>query len=351
MKIRLIGKRNNLGIGIHFTGFADTIKRMPGISELVEEIDFENADQIRQASLSSCPDDINISFVAGNIQDVFRGHVVQWVVFESSKIPSKVFGNLLLADSIWVPSNWGRQILMAHNIDLEKISVVPEGVNTGLYHPYARVKSDRPFRFLFVGKYEERKSCQETISAFAQSFGNSPDVELVIKTHYMKKGLTDVEQQITKLNLNNVGAIIGAVDNLQYIYNQCDILVAPTKGEAWGLPIIEAAASGLPIITTYYSGHTEYLQHITNSVVPVDYQLFPIDCEIYKECYPETDNNWGQWAVPDIDNLAEAMMLSKTHKDYLAENAFKNSKIIRTRFSWQNSVDIAIQTLKEQGLL
>ena len=351
MKIRLIGQRNIHGIGIHFTEFADAIKRMPGMSDLVEEIDFQNTDQLQQAIVSSRPTDINISFIAGNIHEFFQGHNIQWVVFESNKIPSVVLGNLVHADSIWVPSEWGKNILLAHGFDEDKISVVPEGVNASRYHPYARTQTQRPFRFLFVGKYEKRKSLTETISAFAQTFGNNPTVELVIKTHYMKTGISDIEQQLADLKINNVNALIGATDNLQNIYNHCDVLVAPTKGEAWGLPIIEAAASGLAIATTYYSGHTEYLQHITGSIIPVDYDLAPVDCDTYKENYPEHDNNWGQWAIPDIDNLAEVMTLCKNQKEYLIKAAFKTSKIVRTQFSWQNSVDTALKTLTDQGLL
>jgi len=351
MKLRLIGKRNNLGIGIHFIGFADAVKRLQGIQDLVEEVDFEDNNQIAQAIAQSQPDDVNISFISGNIHELFRGHNIQWTVFESTRIPSRVMANLPSADSVWVPTAWGADILQAHGIDPDKISVVPEGVDADYYHPYGRSAAPRPFRFLFVGKYEQRKSLSETLKAFAHAFGNAPGVELLVKTHYTGRGARDVEQQITDLKINNIGAWIGAVDDMAELYKQCDVLVLPSKGEGWGLPIIEAAAAGLPVITTYYSGHTEYLQHITNSVIPVDYDMVPVSCEVYKSFYPEDDNDWGTWAQPRVDHLAECMVLSKTHMDFLAKNALENSQIIRTRFNWSNSANIALKTLKNQGLL
>jgi glycosyltransferase involved in cell wall biosynthesis len=351
MKLRLIGKRNNLGVGIHFTGFADAVKRIHGIQDLVEEVDFEDNDQIAQAIEQSQPDDVNISFISGNIHDLFRGHNIQWTVFESTRIPSGVMANLPPADSVWVPSAWGADILQAHGIDPGKISVIPEGVNTDYYHPFLRPVVTRPFRFLFVGKYEQRKSLCETITAFAHAFGNTPGVELLIKTHYTEYGRQDIEQQITDLKINNIGAYIGAVDNMANLYSQCDVLVLPSKGEGWGLPIIEAAAAGLPVITTYYSGHTEYLQYITNSIIPVDYDMVPVNCEVYKSFYPEADNDWGTWAQPRVDHLAECMVLSKTHMDFLTKNALENSQVIRTRFNWSNSANIALKTLQNQGLL
>jgi len=351
MKIRLIGKRNNLGIGIHFAGFADAIGRIQGIGNMVEEVDFENQQQFYDAISKSKPDDVNISFIAGNIHEFFLGHNVQWCVFESTKIPTTVKINLTPADSVWVPSSWGAQILLAHNIASNKIHIVPEGVDPDMYHPFSRSKHTRPFRFLFVGKYETRKSLEETIRAFAVAFGNDPAIELIIKSHYLKPGINEIEQLVKTLQLDNVTAVIGAVENMSAIYNQCDILVAATKGEAWGLPIIEAAASGLPIITTNYSGHTEYLQHITSSMVPVDYDLVPVTCDTYRSHYPETDNNWGVWAQPSVSHLAECMMLSKTHNAFLAQNALKNSNIIRKEFSWAMSANCALKTLQNQGLL
>ena len=134
MKLRLIGKRNNLGIGIHFTGFADAVKRLQGIQDLVEEIDFEDNNQIAQAMAQSQPDDVNISFISGNIHELFRGHNIQWTVFESTRIPSRVMANLPSADSVWVPTAWGADILQAHGIDPDKISVVPEGVDACLLY-------------------------------------------------------------------------------------------------------------------------------------------------------------------------------------------------------------------------
>jgi hypothetical protein len=44
-------------------------------------------------------------------------------------------------------------------------------------------------------------------------------------------------------------------------------------------------------------------------------------------------------------------VLSKTHWDFLAQNALTNSRVIRTQFSWANSVNSALNRLQNQGLL
>jgi glycosyltransferase involved in cell wall biosynthesis len=355
MKIRLIGIRNNLGIGRHYTCFADAVKRVKGIGNLVEEINFQDSTQLNQAVHESIPTDINISFVPMNIHEHFRGHNVQWTVFESTRIPSLLMNVLPQADSVWVPSTWGQQTLVAHGIDPDRVAVVPEGVDTDQFHPYARPSNlGRPFRFLFVGKYEQRKSGNEVIQAFARAWNNDPTVELIIKTNYfVGHGQTqqDLEKYIQDQGITNVRVFWGEAENLTDFYRNCDVFVLPSKGEGWGLPIIEAAASGMPIVSTFYSGHREYLQHITNSMIPVDYELGPVECPEYRRFYPEPGNNWGLWARPDIDHLAECMVLSKNHWEFLAQNALTNSRVIRTQFSWANSVNSALNRLQNQGLL
>jgi len=44
-----------------------------------------------------------------------------------------------------------------------------------------------------------------------------------------------------------------------YRHEQIKALVALTRGEGYGLPILEAAASGLPVIATGWSGHLDFL--------------------------------------------------------------------------------------------
>lgn len=41
-------------------------------------------------------------------------------------------------------------------------------------------------------------------------------------------------------------------------YAGCDIMALPTRGEGWGLPILEAMSCGVPVITTNYSAHADY---------------------------------------------------------------------------------------------
>jgi len=349
MKIRLLGQRNTTGIGTHYACFSDQLKKIHGIGDLVEEVDFQNNQQIDQAIADSQPDDITICFVAANTHEHFRGTNIQWVVFESNRIPESIRPAIWGADQVWVPSDWGRSVLIAHGIPPHKVHVVPEGVDANRFNAHGRRPwtPARPFRFLTVGKYEQRKGIDETLEAFALTHANRPDLELVIKSNYFinsERKHQELLKKISSLGLTNVTVLWGemSAQELADLYRACDTFVLPSRAEGWGLPLIEAVAAGLPVITTMYSGHTEFLNHVRDSVLPVDFVMANIDCAEYCSYYPDSQNNWGSWARPDVYSIAACMQVACREVESLYKNAQRNSQIIRERFSWSQSVEQAL---------
>jgi len=349
MRIRLIGQRNTSGIGTHYACFADALRQIHGIGAVVDEVDFQNPAAIDQAIATSQADDINICFVAANIHQHFRGRNIQWVVFESTRIPATIQPAIQGADQVWVPSAWGRDVLLAHGVAEHRVHVVPEGVDGARFHAHGRRPrtSARPFRFLTVGKYEQRKGIDLTIEAFAQVHANQPGLELVIKSNYFtnhQEKHAELQGKISDLGLDNVTLLWGEMTEAQLadLYRACDTFVLPTRAEGWGLPLIEAVAAGLPVITTRYSGHMEFLQHVADSVLPVAHVMTRIDCAEYCSYYPEVTNDWGVWAEPDVDSLVTCMQQAHQQEQRLYDRAQRNSAIIRERFSWSQSAEQAL---------
>ena len=349
MRIRLIGQRNTSGIGTHYACFADALRQIHGIGTMVDEVDFLDPAAIDRAIDTSQPDDINICFVAANIHEHFRGRNIQWVVFESTRIPATIQPAIQGADQVWVPSAWGHSVLTAHGIHADRIRIVPEGVDGARFHAHGRRprSTARPFRFLTVGKYEQRKGIDLTIEAFARVYANQPHAELVIKSNYFtnhREKHSELQGKIADLGLDNVTLLWGemAESQLADLYRACDVFVLPTCAEGWGLPLIEAVAAGLPIITTMYSGHTEFLQHVTNSVLPVAHAMTRIDCAEYCSYYPDSESDWGVWARPDLNSLVSCMQQALQQEQELYDHAQRNSAIIRERFSWSQSAEQAL---------
>jgi glycosyltransferase involved in cell wall biosynthesis len=196
-----------------------------------------------------------------------------------------------------------------------------------------------------VGKYEQRKSIDQTIEAFAQVYANQPQAELVIKSNYFTNHHEKYHALRAKISgLDNVTLLWGEMTEIQLadLYRASDAFVLPTCAEGWGLPLIEAVAAGLPVITTMHSGHTEFLQHVTDSVLTVTHAMTAIDCAEYRSYYPDTMNDWGVWARPNVDSIAACMQQALREEHTLYDRAQRNSAIIRAQFSWSQSAEQAL---------
>lgn len=79
------------------------------------------------------------------------------------------------------------------------------------------------------------------------------------------------------------------------LYRASDAFVLPTHGEGWGLPIMEAMASGLPTIATGWGGSTEFMTSSNSFLLDYDLQDAPADPP-YK------------WAEPNATRLREVML-------------------------------------------
>ena len=355
MTIRLIGQANDSGIGTHFHHYTTALTQIYGLDQVIEVIDFMDGAALEQAAIRSQVYDINISFVGAQLSGYFKGANIQWTVFEGSRIP---LGQRKIYDDhdIWLPSEWGRTTAIKNGVDPDRIAVVPEGVDHNLFHPYLKPRQTRPFRFLTVGKYEVRKSYDELLTAFAQTYGNDPAVELIIKSGFFQdreRKEREMRAHIDSFGCKNIQLFFGSYSStdISNLYRSADCFVFPSKAEGWGLPLIEAAACGLPLITTNYSAHTEFLQHITSSCLFVDYDMGPINCPEYKQFYPMPDGDWGEWAHPRVSSIADRMREAYTMSPLYRVEALKNSEIIRSKFSWANSATKSLEVLRKRNLV
>ena len=106
------------------------------------------------------------------------------------------------------------------------------------------------FQFLMVGTLEPRKGHAQVLSAFELLWGEGLDLDLVIvgKAGWM------VEELVEKLDGHDKSGTrlfwYPQVDDtqLEAHYHRADALLAASEGEGFGLPLVEAAMRGLPVI-------------------------------------------------------------------------------------------------------
>lgn len=357
MKIYLWGQRNFFGGGVHFASFCDAMKRLNFFGGQVQEVDMKGQD-LQVIAGQTTAQDIHVLFFPLREQLSLQGFIVKWGIFEADVLPDHYIDYLSNSHLIWVPSQWARQVLIAHGIEAEKIDVVPEGVDPNVFHPFTRdmMVKDDVFRFYMFGKKEDRKGFSELLQGFRLAFDNDPSVLLCLKADNFWSDQVrktdknaEVRQEVEQLGLTNVKPITGQLQaqQLSLIYSYCDALAFPTRAEGWGLPLGEAIACGLPAITNFHSGQTEYLSPVKDKISCLDFTLEKITC-------PDFISAWGEggsWAVATPETIAEAMVDMRENYDSWREKALQASDVIRSQFSWERAADKAISSLKEKGII
>jgi len=278
------------------------------------------------------------------------GLKIGYVLWESTSIPDDWMNSLSHADVLWSPSQWFKQILINHGIAKNSIQVVPGGVNARIFKTegpqFQFLNNIQAYKFLYVGKLEERKSTPELIVTFDHAFRDNPDVRLVLCTQSFKKDF-DYNHCIQSLGLRHpekilhVGPFASTLE-LAALYRSCDAFVMPTRAEGWGLPIIEAMACGLPVIVTGYSALTDF---VTNeNAYLINFKMTDIEKPLGWHTHSKT-TNYGQWAEPDFIHLQDMMQYVFKHRDQAKKRGLKASQEIRSRWTWNHAAKKAIDAL------
>jgi len=147
------------------------------------------------------------------------------------------------ANRIVAASSFTKSTLVENGVPAEKILLNPYGVDLRRFSFSERSRSGRPFRFLFAGLVCARKGIPLLLQAWA-ALGRK-DAELWIVGPITPTAASKVLK-------NGRVKVVGKVPNteLATIMSESEVFVFPSYFEGFALVLLEAMASGLPVITT-----------------------------------------------------------------------------------------------------
>lgn len=166
-------------------------------------------------------------------------------------------------------SEWAKEgLIRDYEIPADKITVIPPGVDVQDWRrpePDARL-SGSPVRILFVGGDLERKGGGLLLEAFRSLkimlANNEPG--LALELHLVTKDQVAEEPGLFVYNDMQPNSI-----PLKQLYHDCDIFCLPTYGDCLPMVLSEAAAAGLPTITTKVAAIPEItLDGKTGFIIP-----------------------------------------------------------------------------------
>lgn len=281
----------------------------------------------------------------------FTGIKIAYNVWETTRQPDNFFESLKKFDQVWVPSKWQRDCTIEQGISPDKVKVVPEGVDVDMYKPINRVVSNptnRPFRFLLVGRWDYRKSTREIIESFVNTFSEDEDVEMIlsIDNPFANDGLNSTEERLKKFGIRHKGLkVVHHLSKEEYanMIKTSDVFVSCARGEGWNLPLIEAMSSGVPSL---YSNWGAQLEFADGKGIPVDIS-YERPAKVESEDFTWRWDAPGMFIEPNFNDLSHKMR--DVYKNYTVHKrkALEDSDEIRETFTWKNAANIANEILKE----
>jgi glycosyltransferase involved in cell wall biosynthesis len=172
-----------------------------------------------------------------------------------------------------------RDLLRLHGVAADRVSVVHEAASP-VFRPIndrarlgdVKAKYGLPDRFiLYVGTIEPRKNLMRLMTAFAAARKAGIPHRLVCVGPYGWSS-RDLSGHIERLGIRDAVHFTGYVsfDDLPAIYNLGDFFVFPSLYEGFGLPVVEAMASGLPVLTSNTSSLGEIAGDAAETIDPTN---------------------------------------------------------------------------------
>lgn len=150
------------------------------------------------------------------------------------------------ADHFHCLTNKAKLCLISEGVTPDKLTVIPYGVDLTKFKPQDNQKDGGKINILFVGRLEEQKGIHELMEAWDQIRKNFDNVNLKI----VGKGPLESLAKNSGLTPTHY-----SYNQMSEVLRSADILVLPSKPtryweEYFGMVLIEAMATGLPIMTT-----------------------------------------------------------------------------------------------------
>lgn len=229
--------------------------------------------------------------------------------------------------SLCVSKYWQQQLQEQYHIDapviingvnLERFSNQPNGKETELKQRLG-IKNNPVY--LTIGGIEPRKNSLNLLQAFIEVLKAHPQAQLIIAggetlfdyEPYRVKFFNLVKEHNITIGKSLILPGVIPDEDIPVLYHCADAFIFPSVKEGWGLVLLEAIASGLPVVTSNVPPFTEFLD--SNSALLVN---------------PNSKRS-----------IADAMenILDRN----LSQNLIKNAATIPPKYSWQKSAQLHLK--------
>ena len=245
--------------------------------------------------------------------------------------------------------------VLFEGIDLEKYLTVNK--QSDLYTSISSIKES--FCFLSVGHWmqgdfgEDRKNIGYTIKTFLETYKNpafksKSTPALILKTHQVGTSIMDRDKILDKIaairktvsgTLPNIYLLHGEVtdEEMSDLYNHPKVMayVSHTKGEGFGRPLLEFAATGKPVIASGWSGQIDFLNR--EDSILLGGTLQKVHPTAVQKNMILSD---ALWFRPNDSDVSKAYKQITKHYKKAQENAKRQARKIKLEWTFDKMVEL-----------
>jgi glycosyltransferase involved in cell wall biosynthesis len=176
------------------------------------------------------------------------------------------YGWSAVADKLLTYSSYCRDLFVQDGLEVP-IEVLPLGVDETYFEEHEPLLEIEGTRLLFVGGSIARKGPDILLDAVDRVFADRDDVTLIFKDHPFYQRDLSTRIGMAKAQVHYLRHYL-APNQMPRLYRSGDIFVFPSRGEGWGLPLLEAMAAGLRCVSVNHSGCGDFFGPEEGLVIP-----------------------------------------------------------------------------------
>lgn len=246
--------------------------------------------------------------------------------------------------TILTPSRWSAEGFRRLGFEDARIAVIAHGIDPTLFRPrpekrdaMRRELGVSGFVFMSAGAMTGNKGMDILLRAFAAVAERRDDVRLLLKgADHLYSSQQFLQQTLSSLPRSQASLIVKrlvyggealSMEQMSVLYQAADAYVSPYRAEGFNLPVLEAAACGLPVICTQGGATDDFVTHTFAATIESRRHPVTIDGEA------------GVALEPDVDHLTEQMRRMVDDDGFRRRAAVEGPRHAAGHFTWDHAID------------